>query len=55
MNGNAGGRCGIGDGYVHPDFPNTASDKVKPTGPAINPYALSTSGPITSCGMTTGT
>ena len=55
VNGNAGGRCGIGDGYIHPDYPNTAPGKVKPTGPAINPYALSTSGPITSCGMTTGT
>ena len=34
-----GGRCRIGDGYIHPDFidpdfPDSAPDKVQPSGPA---------------------
>lgn len=51
----AGGRCRIGDGYIHPDFPDSAPDKVQPSGPAVNPYSLSTTGPATSCETTTGT
>ena len=51
----AGGRGGIGDGYIHPDFPNSAPDNVQPSGPAVHPYSLSTTGPATSCEMTTGT
>jgi hypothetical protein len=35
--------------------PNTAPGQVQPSGPAINPYPLSTIGPAVSCGMTTGT
>lgn len=54
-NAPAGIRCGIGDGYIHPDFPNSAPDKVQPSGPTINPYSLSTTGPATSCETTTGT
>jgi len=40
----AGGRCRIGDGYIStPDFPDSAPDKVQPSGPAVNPYySLST-------------
>ena len=51
----AGGRGGIGDGYIHPDSPNSAPDNVQPSGPAVHPYSLSTTGPATSCEMTTGT
>ena len=54
-NATAGGRCGIGDGYVHPDVPNSAPDNVQPSGPTVNPCSLSTTGPSASCGMTTGT
>ena len=55
-----GGRCRIGDGYIHPDFihpdfPDSVPDKVQPSGPAVNPYSLSTTGPATSCETTTGT
>jgi hypothetical protein len=56
-NATAGGRwpVRIGDGYIHPDFPDSAPDKVQPSGPAVNPYSLSTTGPATSCETTTGT
>lgn len=37
----SGELCGINDGFVHPDFPN-ASEKVRPTGAAVNPYDQST-------------
>jgi hypothetical protein len=40
--GAAGARCDINDGYVHPQFPNAAPDKVKPTGTPEDPYNMST-------------
>jgi hypothetical protein len=51
-NATAGGRCGIGDGYIQPDVPNSAPDNVQPT---VNPHVLSSTGPAASRGMTTGT
>jgi hypothetical protein len=45
----------VNGGFVHPQFPNTAPDKVKPTGAPINPYAQNTSPPEVACEATTGT
>jgi hypothetical protein len=54
-NAPAGGRCGMDDGYVHPEFPDTAPGSVQPSGPAVNPYVLSTAVPKNHCQATTGT
>jgi hypothetical protein len=50
----AGALCGIGDGYLHPDFPNGPAPKVKPSGAPVNPYAMAPSS-HTGCNATTGT
>jgi hypothetical protein len=49
-NGTAGARCDSSDGYVHPDYPNSAPDKVKPSGPAVDPYSLATEPASGTCG-----
>lgn len=54
--GPAGARCDINDGFVHPQFPDSSPDKVKPKGTPINPYSLSTPAQSTKgCHATTGT
>ncbi len=56
--GHAGGRCGMTDGYVHPDYP---SMRYLPgptqSGTPVNPYAPGTGAPGAGarCGSTTGT
>lgn len=47
-------RCAMADGYVHPYYPNSVPDKVKPSGPAINPYSLQQEISV-GCGQITGT
>jgi hypothetical protein len=49
-NGTAGARCDSDDGYVHPDYPNSAPDKVQPSGPAVDPYSLATAPASGTCG-----
>jgi hypothetical protein len=53
----AGGRCGMADGYIHPDYPNGPPDAVQPSGKAIDPYSMATpqSASSASCSPTTGT
>jgi hypothetical protein len=51
----AGQRCGIGDGYIHPDFPNGPAPKVSPSGAPVNPYALNVNDTRDVCRSTTGT
>jgi hypothetical protein len=51
----AGIRCGIGDGYIHPDFPQGPPSKVTPSGKPVNPYSLATPPSTSSCQRTTGT
>lgn len=55
--GNAGLQCGTTDGYVHPDYPSERTPAPSQSGPAINPYSLSTSVPSGGavCGRTSGT
>jgi hypothetical protein len=53
--GDAGARCDVNDGFVHPEFPGGPPDKVKPTGAPINPYDQSTAPNHTGCQATTGT
>jgi hypothetical protein len=36
--GTAGARCGINDGFIHPQYPAGPSSKVKPSGTPIDPY-----------------
>lgn len=50
-----GGRCGMPDGYIHPDYPNGPPDKIQASGPAVNPYSMATGGPTVVCQQTTGT
>jgi hypothetical protein len=53
---NAGARCDINDGYVHPQFPDAAPDKVRPKGIPVNPYDQSAPAPSDAvCLATTGT
>ena len=52
----AGARCGMADGYLHPDYPSGPPLKVQPSGAAINPYSMNNSNVITGgCQNTTGT
>lgn len=54
--GPAGARCDINDGFVHPQFPSSAPDKVKPKGTPVNPYDQSTPPQNTGvCRAITGT
>lgn len=53
--GYAGVHCGIADGFVHPGFRYTAPDKVQPSGPPVDPYALNTPPPGNSCERATRT
>ncbi len=38
----AGGRCDVHDGYVHPDYPNSAAQTVRPSGRPVDPYSMAT-------------
>jgi hypothetical protein len=49
-NGTAGARCDSNDGYVHPDYPNSAPDKVRPSGPDVDPYSMATAPASSICG-----
>ena len=53
----AGGRCAMADGYIHPDYTNGPPDKVQPNGKPIDPYSMTipkyTSN--STCTATTGT
>jgi hypothetical protein len=55
--GNAGLQCGTTDGYMHPDYPSERIPAPTESGPAINPYSLSTTTPGGGavCGRTSGT
>lgn len=53
--GVAGARCDVNDGFVHPQFPNGAPDKVKPTGAPVDPYDQSTSAKLGKCRAITRT
>jgi hypothetical protein len=50
----SGAQCDSPDGYVHPQFPQTAPGKVRPTGAPVNPYDQSAPLPK-GCHNTTGT
>ncbi len=54
-NGAAGGRCGTGDGYVHPDYPHTAPQKVQPSGTPVDPYSMATEPAAGTCQPVTRT
>jgi hypothetical protein len=51
----AGARCDTSDGYVHPQYANGPPDNVRPSGAAIDPYAMSTTAPPSGCAAITGT
>lgn len=53
----AGGRCAMADGYIHPDYPDGPPDKVKPGGKPIDPYSMTVPQPAknSTCTATTGT
>lgn len=41
-NSDAGDRCDVNDGYVHPDYRNTGQDKTQPSGTPVDPYSMAT-------------
>jgi hypothetical protein len=53
--GDAGARCDVHDGFVHPQFLGNPPDTVKPTGAPVNPYAQNTPPANVACEATTGT
>lgn len=53
--GPAGARCDVHDGFIHPEFPGGPPDKVRPSGPPIDPYSQSDSPSRAVCEATTGT
>jgi hypothetical protein len=50
-----GARCDSADGYVHPDYPGSAPDKVQPSGPGVDPYSMATEPVPGSCQQATRT
>lgn len=53
--GNAGARCGMKDGFIHPDYPNGPADTTPEKGPLVHPYALNDGPSPDACAQTTGT
>jgi hypothetical protein len=55
--GNAGIKCGTGDGYIHPACPSERTPGATQSGPPVNPYSPATSVPGGGavCGRTSGT
>lgn len=51
----SGGKCGMADGYVHPDFPSGPPDTIQPSGAPVDPYSMRVPDITTTCGTTTGT
>jgi hypothetical protein len=51
----AGTRCGVTDGYIHPYYPGGPAATAKPTGATVNPYAMNNPPLTGSCQPTTGT
>jgi hypothetical protein len=52
----AGVRCDINDGYIHPEFPNGSPDRVQPSGTPVDPYSMQdNSANGNACQATTGT
>jgi hypothetical protein len=51
----AGTRCGMTDGYGHPDYAGGPLEKVQPTGAPINPYSMKNPDTTGVCQRTTGT
>lgn len=52
----AGARCDTNDGFVHPEFPSSRPDRVRPSGAPIDPYDQHAAPPHHGgCGATTGT
>ncbi|HUN32045.1 MAG TPA: hypothetical protein VMU95_08485 [Trebonia sp.] len=51
----AGDRCDAMDGFIHPDYPTGAPDKVQPSGATVNPYDLNDIPTGKSCQPTSGT
>jgi hypothetical protein len=51
-----GSRCDVNDGYVHPEFPTSAPDRVRPSGRPVDPYNQSVPPPRKQgCQASTGT
>jgi hypothetical protein len=50
-----GVRCGMPDGYDHPDYPNGPPLKVQPSGAPVNPYSLNNPRDTRVCQRITGT
>jgi len=53
--GAAGSRCDIHDGFVHPQFPLSAPDRVHPSGTPVDPYDLNARPSGTVCRAVTRT
>lgn len=51
----AGGLCGQGDGYIHPDYPSGPPPSVRPSGKPVNPYSFAAPPGMKGCTSITGT
>jgi hypothetical protein len=55
----AGGKCGMADGYTHPDYPSDRAapgqSGVQPSGTPIDPYSMAIPTLVGYCQATTGT
>jgi hypothetical protein len=51
----AGIRCGVKDGFIHPDYPSGPPDSSVASGPAVNPYTFGEPSSTGACQPTTGT
>lgn len=48
-----GSRCGMKDGFIHPDYPSGPQPSVQPTGSVVDPYSMGLQ--PDGCHLTTGT
>jgi hypothetical protein len=51
----SGGKCGMADGYLHPDFPGSPPDGLQPRGKLVDPYSMQVPNINTVCVPAIGT
>jgi hypothetical protein len=50
-----GAKCGMTDGYLHPDYPTGLPGSAQPVGAPVDPYSMQVPKITTVCGAPTGT
>jgi hypothetical protein len=54
-NAEDGSRCDVNDGFVHPEYPQSPADKVRPSGQPVDPYSTASPPQAPGCRAATRT